>query len=99
MKRGGHVYLMTNQNRTTLYCGVTSDLVKRVQQHKEHAFSKSFTARYNLEHLVYHEGFHTIEEAISREKQIKGGSRKKKEDLIVSMNPEWNDLFDSIKDW
>ncbi|MCF8257853.1 MAG: GIY-YIG nuclease family protein, partial [Flavobacteriales bacterium] len=96
MKWGGHVYLMTNKNRTTLYCGVTSDLVKRVQQHKEHAFSKSSTARYNLEYLVYYEGFHTIEEAISREKQIKGGSRKKKEALIASMNPEWNDLFDSI---
>jgi putative endonuclease len=96
MKRGGHVYLMTNKSRTTLYCGVTSDLVKRVQQHKEHLRPKSFTARYNLELLVYHEGFHRIEEAIAREKQIKGGSRQDKEALINSMNPEWRDLFPDL---
>ena len=92
--------MMTNKNKTTLYCGVTSDLVKRVQQHKAHTHPKSFTARYNLELLVYYEGFHRIEEAIAREKQIKGGSRKAKEALINSVNPEWRDLFpDLIEEW
>jgi len=99
MKRGGYVYLMTNKNKTTLYCGVTSDLVKRVQEHKGHVHAKSFTARYNLELLVYYEGFHRIEEAIAREKQIKAGSRKKKEALINSLNPEWKDLFAEVSGW
>lgn len=96
MKRGGYVYIMTNKNRTTLYCGVTSDLPKRVLEHKNRVHPKSFTARYNLELLVYYEGFHRIEEAIAREKQIKAGSRKKKEQLINSLNPEWKDLFHDI---
>lgn len=87
---------MTNKHRTTLYCGVTSDLVKRVQQHKGHDHPKSFTARYNLDLLVYYEGFHLIEEAIAREKQIKGGSRKDKEALINGVNPEWRDLFPDL---
>jgi putative endonuclease len=99
MKRGGYVYIMTNKNKTTLYCGVTSELVQRVQQHRSHVHDKGLTARYNLELLVYFEGFQRIEEAISREKQIKGGSRKAKEDLINALNPEWKDLFDDLVDW
>ena len=94
--KGGAVYIMTNENHTTLYVGVTSDLIARVTQHKEKSYKTSFTARYNLTKLVYYETFHSIEEAINREKQLKAGSRKKKEALINSINPEWNDLFPGI---
>ena len=90
---------MTNKNKTTLYIGVTSDLKKRVYEHKNHIFNNSFTDKYNIEYLIYYETFHSIEEAIAREKQLKGGSRKKKEDLINSMNLEWNDLYDEIMKW
>jgi len=99
MKKGGCIYIVTNKNKTTLYVGVTSDLKKRLYEHKNHLFKNSFTARYNLEHLVYYEVFHNIEEAIAREKQIKAESRKKKEDLINAVNPEWNDLYEEILEW
>lgn len=99
MKRGGAVYIMTNKNHTTLYTGVTSDLKKRVYEHKNKIHPHSFTAKYQLNKLVYYEGFQSIEEAISREKQIKGGSRKKKIDLINSMNNDWNDLYAEIMEW
>ena len=99
MKLGGYIYIMTNKNRTTLYCGVTSDLPKRVLEHKNHVHPKSFTARYNLELLVYYEGFHRIEEAIAREKQIKAGSRKRKEELINGLNLEWKDLYHDITEF
>ena len=94
--KGGAVYIMTNENHTTLYVGVTSDLITRITQHKEKFYKSSFTSRYNLSKLVYYETFHSIEEAIHREKQLKAGSRKKKEVLINSINPEWNDLFPTI---
>lgn len=87
---------MTNKHRTVLYVGVTSNLIKRIQEHKNRVHSKSFTARYNIDSLVYYQGFHRIEEAIAREKQIKAGSRKSKEELINGLNPEWNDLFPDI---
>ena len=100
MTRGGTVYIMTNKHHTTFYVGVTSNLPGRVLEHKGNFHPKSFTARYNLHKLVYHESFSTIEEAIEREKQIKGGSRQKKIDLIISINPEWNDLYDvEVKSW
>lgn len=99
MKRGGCIYIVTNKNNSTLYTGVTSDLKTRVYQHKNKLFPKSFTAIYNLHKLVYYEVFHNIEEAIAREKQIKGGSRKKKEALINMFNPEWNDLYDEVLKW
>jgi putative endonuclease len=88
----GVVYIMTNENDTVLYTGVTSDLKDRVRKHKTKKHPGSFTARYNLCKLVYYEQLETIGEAIKREKQIKGGSRKKKRDLINSINPEWCDL-------
>lgn len=88
---------MTNKNHTTLYTGVTSTLPKRVQQHKESYYSQSFTSRYNLYILVYWEAFQEIGDAISREKQIKGGSRQKKLDLINSMNPLWKDLAEDVE--
>ena len=90
---------MANRRRTTLYVGVTSNLPRRVRQHKEKFHPKSFTARYNCDCLVYHEAHPTIVEAIAREKQLKAGSRKKKLALIQRLNPDWRDLFEDIKDW
>lgn len=96
MKHGGAIYIMTNINKTVLYTGVTSNLKNRVFEHKTKLYPNSFTAKYNLSILVYYEGFHRIEEAIAREKQIKAGSRKKKIQLIKEMNPNWIDLFDAL---
>lgn len=99
MKYGRSVYILTNKYNTVLYTGVTSDLKKRIYQHKNKEFKSSFTANYNCDVLVYFENFIRIEEAIAREKQIKAGSRKAKEELINSTNPEWKDLWEVIKDW
>ena len=88
----GFFYIMTNDNNTVLYAGVTSNLKGRIKEHKETIHSGSFTARYNIIKLVYFECFAGISEAIKREKQIKGGSREKKLELINSCNPEWRDL-------
>lgn len=98
-KYGGHVYILTNKNHTTLYTGVTSKLFDRTIDHKEKKYRTSFSARYNVDKLVFFEGFHRIEEAIAREKQIKAGSRKKKIELINSINPEWKDLIDEVREW
>ena len=87
---------MTNKNHTVLYTGVTSNLPKRVFEHKNHLDKNSFTAKYNCEKLVWYEITNDMTEAIKREKQIKAGSRKKKEMLIQKMNPEWKDLYDEI---
>ena len=88
----GFVYIMTNVANSVLYTGVTSDLGERVNQHKLKKHPGSFSARYNICKLVYYEGCITIGEAIKREKVIKGGSRKKKLELINSVNPKWDDL-------
>ncbi len=96
MQKGGYVYIMTNKNQTVLYVGVTNNLKRRITEHKEKLNPKSFTGRYNINKLVYFEGFQEIGEAIVREKQLKGGSRQKKIDLINSINKEWIDLFDSL---
>lgn len=97
MERGGATYILTNKNHTVLYTGVTSDLVKRIYEHKNKIYQTSFTKKYNVDKLVYYEVFHSIEEAIDREKQIKGGSRKKKIDLVNSLNPDWKDLSEGIE--
>jgi putative endonuclease len=94
---GGHVYIMCSMNNTTLYVGVTSRLSVRVIEHKEKIHPGSFTAKYNCIKLVYYNWFDTIMEAITEEKRIKAGSRKKKEVLINSMNPDWKDLYEQIK--
>jgi putative endonuclease len=94
----GFVYIVANKNNTTLYIGVTSDLPKRILEHIEKRYQNSFSARYNLNKLVYYEQFQMIGDAIGREKQLKGGSRKAKIDLIENENPAWNDLFEDIKD-
>jgi putative endonuclease len=88
----GFVYIITNNNNTILYTGVTSDLKDRLIQHKSKKHPYSFSSKYNLFKLVYYECYETIGEAIKREKQIKSGSRKKKLNLINEMNPEWNDV-------
>jgi putative endonuclease len=85
------IYIMANPKNTVLYTGMTNDLLRRVTEHKNHAGSQ-FTSKYNLTKLVYCESFPTSEDAIAREKQIKGGSRARKITLIRSINPEWKDL-------
>jgi putative endonuclease len=89
------VYIMTNKANTVLYTGVTGDLHRRVFQHKEKLVD-GFTKKYNITKLVYFEVFNEPGLAIQREKQIKAGSRQKKIDLINSINPEWNDLSDTL---
>ena len=86
---------MTNSKHSTLYTGVSGDLKKRVWQHKE-KLVESFTKRYHVDMLVYYEASNSVESAITREKQIKAGSRQKKIDLISKMNPEWHDLYEEL---
>ena len=88
-----YVYILTNKTNTVLYTGVTSDLSKRIAEHKEKIIATSFTARYNISKLVYYEETADILSAIEREKQIKAGSRKKKLELINAFNPRWVDLM------
>ena len=90
-----YVYIMTNKRNTALYTGVTNNLKKRVYGHKNKLVD-GFTKRYNIVKLVYCEVFDSAETAIRREKQIKGGSRQKKVDLINSINKEWRDLFEEV---
>jgi len=95
MKRQYCVYIMTNKNNTVYYTGITSDLKKRVYEHKEKLVN-GFTKKYSVTKLVYYEIFEDPENAILREKQIKAGSRQKKIDLINSINSEWLDLYEEI---
>ena len=83
---------MTNRNKTVIYTGVTNDLKRRVQYHKDKKGS-SFTKKYNLSVLVYYESFSRIYDAIAAAKRIKAGSRAKKIALIEKMNPYWKDLY------
>ena len=98
MKHGGCVYIITNQYNRVLYTGVTAELRARIWEHKTKFHPKSFTAKFNCNKIVWFECFHHIVEAIEREKQIKGGSRKDKEALIETLNPIWKDLWESIQD-
>ncbi|WP_136669068.1 GIY-YIG nuclease family protein [Flavobacterium sp. H122] len=93
----GFIYIITNKNNTTLYTGVTSNLSKRIIEHKTKKYSKSFSVRYNLEKLVYYECYQMIGDAITREKKIKAGSRRDKINLIQKSNPNWLDLFKEIE--
>ncbi|MBC7876567.1 MAG: GIY-YIG nuclease family protein [Anaerolineales bacterium] len=86
---------MTNSHNTVLYTGVSNNLARRVYEHKN-GLGGSFTKNYNIHKLVYYEVGDNIHSAIATEKQIKGGSRQKKLNLINSMNPEWKDLYDDI---
>ncbi|MBI4427354.1 MAG: GIY-YIG nuclease family protein [Candidatus Magasanikbacteria bacterium] len=87
-----YVYIMTNDRNGTLYTGVTNSLFRRVWEHKEKIKKGTFTDKYDIDMLVYYEGYTDPENAIMREKQIKAGSRKKKIALIEKMNPQWKDL-------
>ncbi len=89
------VYIMTNAHNTVMYTGVTNHLARRVYEHKN-GLGGIFTKKYNVNKLVYFEVGDNVNAALAREKQIKGGSRKKKIDLVNSVNPEWKDLFDEI---
>ena len=89
------VYILTNKRHTVLYTGVTSDLQKRVYQHRMKLIP-GFTARYNVSSFVFYEVAGSPYAAISREKQIKASSRKKKMELIDVMNPQWRDLYDTL---
>jgi putative endonuclease len=86
---------MTNKYNTVLYTGVTGNLAKRVYEHKE-KFVEGFTKRYRITKLVYYEVYDEVHSAIAREKQIKAGSRRKKVELIESMNKEWRDLYEEL---
>ena len=92
-----YVYIMSNRSNSVLYTGVTNDLARRVYEHR-HGTGTAFTARYSATKLVYHETFDDPQAAIEREKQIKGGSRAKKEALVNSTNPGWLDLYHDIED-
>lgn len=96
MERGGYIYILTNKNNTVLYIGVTSNLEQRIWQHRKGVFKNAFTSRYNVTKLVYYEEFLSIVDAITREKQVKAGSRKKKTSLIEKLNPEWKDLHENF---
>lgn len=87
------VYILSNQTNVAIYTGVTNNLERRLYEHRTHADPRSFTARYHIEKLVFFETTNSIEAAIAREKQIKSWSRKKKNLLIESQNPEWTDLY------
>ena len=94
-KRHPAIYIMANKRNGALYTGVTSNIVQRVYQHKQ-ALTPGFTTRYDCKRLVYYEQYEDMSTAICREKQIKGGSRKKKLALIESVNPSWNDLYEGL---
>ena len=90
-----YIYIITNKKNGTLYTGVTNNLIRRIYEHKN-KLVEGFSKKYSLDKLVYYKQYSTIEDAILREKQIKGGSRKKKLDLINNFNKEWNDLYEII---
>ncbi len=95
MDKQFYVYIMTNKHNTVFYTGVTNDLKRRIYEHKN-KLVKGFTMKYNISKLVYYEVFEDAYNAISREKQLKAGSRKKKLDLINSVNKEWKDLYEGL---
>ena len=89
------VYIVTNKRNGTLYTGVTSDLIRRIHEHRESAVP-GFTSRYACRLLVWYEQFEDMTNAILREKQIKAGSRRKKLALIEALNPDWQDLYPTV---
>ena len=95
MDKPAYIYILTNKNNTTLYTGVTSNLKKRIWEHKNN-FVEGFSKKYKLHKLIYFEIFDVIEEAIKREKQIKNWHRNWKMNLIKSENPKFEDLYEKI---
>ena len=92
---GGFVYVMSNRRNGTLYVGVTSDLIRRCYEHRN-GLAAGFTQQHGLKKLVYYEQFDEIRLAIQREKNVKHWPREWKIDLIVSLNPQWHDLYPEI---
>jgi len=92
MAKDYFVYIMTNRYNTVLYTGVTNNLIRRVGEHQD-GVGSGFTTRYRVTKLVYYEILGEISLAIAREKQIKGGSRQNKIDLVNTLNPQWRDLY------
>jgi putative endonuclease len=95
MRKQPAIYIMASKKNGTLYVGVTSDIVRRVYEHKN-SVAPGFTQKYGCKIFVYYESLEDMSSAIIREKQIKSGSRKKKISLIESINPRWNDLYETV---
>ncbi len=91
-----YVYILASDTNYSVYIGVTSDLIRRVYEHREHLDSDSFTSKYNIHKLVYFEETSDVRAALEGEKQLKGWRRSKKNALIESTNPEWKDLYPSL---
>ena len=91
-----YVYILASSTNVTLYIGVTNNLAKRVYEHKNHLEPDSFTAKYNVHKLVYYECTTDVKVALAREKQLKGWRRSKKNALVETMNPQWEDLYLTI---
>ena len=92
-----YVYILTNYNCTTLYVGFTDDLYRRVQEHKQKLYKRSFSARYNLDWLLYFEEFTDKEEALAQERRVKKYKREWKENMINAQNPNWRDLSEDFE--
>ena len=90
-ERRYYVYLLTNWNNRVMYVGVTNNIARRIYEHK-HKLVQGFTAKYNVNKLVYFEETGDVVTALAREKEIKKWRREKKDNLVISMNPEWADL-------
>lgn len=88
-----YTYTATNKSNKVLYTGVTKSLINRLEQHKEQIHKNSFTAKYNINKLIYFEIYSDIRDAIAREKQIKAHSREYKLNLIINFNPGWKNLI------
>jgi putative endonuclease len=95
-ERGGCVYIITNRTHSVLYTGVTSDLRGRIWEHRNKVHPTSFTAKYNCTKLVYYYSYSTIQEAIAAEKAIKARNKQSKINLINSINPQWDDLYEGL---
>ncbi len=91
-----YVYLLSNGTNTTVYTGVTKDLIRRVYEHRTNADPDSFTAKYHVHKLVYFESTSDVQTAIEREKQIKKWNRARKNKLVEGMNPKWRDLYPDL---
>ncbi len=98
MSKGGYVYIMSNHHRTTFYIGVTNNLSRRTWEHR-FGNGSGFTKEYNCHDLIYYKFFPTIDEAIEEERRIKKWKREWKEELIRSINPKMNDLYEEVRDY
>ena len=92
-----YVYILANATNTTIYVGVTNNLIRRIYEHKNKIDPNSFSAKYDIHKLVYYESTSDVHAAIEREKQIKGWNRARKNKLVATKNPKWEDLYQSIR--